>query len=343
MLHFYPAMRSKTVVVSLTLLVHYITALPAGPGYWPNGTYSPTSDFQTAAAYSLIDTYDASNWLNKFDVQAIADPTHGFVEYVNAQQAQQLGLLKTQGKQLYMGVDSTSFLNPQGPGRKSVRVQSKTAYNRALVIADFAHVPGSACGSWPAFWMVGPNWPNQGEIDIYEGVHQNTYNQATLHTSPGCTPTVGAGGETGHRASNVDCGAGGGYNGCGVQSSAATSYGTAFNANGGGVYATLWTSSGIKVWYFASRNVPANIRSGNPNPGNWGAPMASFAGCDFDAKFRDLNIVFDISFCGDWAGGVWGQTACSQINPSCNAYVASQPQSFGDSYWLVNSVKVYSV
>lgn len=180
-------------------------------------------------------------------------------------------------------------------------------------------------------WMVGPNWPNQGEIDIYEGVHLNTYNQATLHTSPGCVPSVGPGGETGRRVANADCGAGGGFDGCGVSSNNPTSYGTAFNANGGGVYAALWTNSGIKVWYFASRDVPANIRSGNPDPSSWGTPIANFGpGCDYGAKFRDLNIVFDITFCGDWAGGVWGQTSCAQVNPSCNAYVASQPQSFAD-------------
>ncbi|KAG9200781.1 hypothetical protein G6514_006637 [Epicoccum nigrum] len=322
-----------------------VTAIPAGPGYWHNGTSSEVvgGDFN-AAAYGLIDTYDGTNWLNMFDVQAISDPTHGFVEYVNAQQAQQLGLLKTQGSQVYMGVDTTSILNPSGSGRKSVRVQSKRAYNQALVIADFAHVPGSNCGSWPAFWMVGPNWPNQGEIDIYEGVHLNTYDQVTLHSSAGCVPSVGTGGETGRRVAGADCGAGGGFNGCGVQSNSPTSYGTAFNANGGGVYATLWTNSGIKVWYFASRDVPANIRSGNPDPSSWGTPTANFGpGCDYASKFKSLNIVFDITFCGDWAGGVWGSTSCAQINPSCNAYVASQPQSFGDSYWLINSVKVYSV
>lgn len=139
--------------------------------------------------------------------------------------------------------------------------------------------------------MVGPNWPNQGEIDIYEGVNVNTYDQITLHSSPGCTPTIGSGGETGSRISNTDCGAGGGYNGCGILSNSATSYGTAFNANGGGVYASLWTSSGIKVWYFASSNVPSNIRSGNPDPSTWGTPTANFGGCDFDSKFKDLNIV----------------------------------------------------
>lgn len=180
-------------------------------------------------------------------------------------------------------------------------------------------------------WMVGPNWPNQGEIDIYEGVHLNTYDQVTLHSSAGCVPSVGSGGETGKRVAGADCGAGGGFNGCGVQSTSPTSYGTAFNANGGGVYATLWTNSGIKVWYFASRDVPANIRNGNPDPSSWGTPTANFGpGCDYASKFKSLNIVFDITFCGDWAGGVWGSTSCAQINPSCNAYVASQPQSFGD-------------
>ena len=58
------------------------------------------------------------------------------------------------------------------------------------------------CGTWPAgillfhvlfsinwllVWLVGPNWPNGGEVDIIEGVNVNVVNQATLHTSSGCT------------------------------------------------------------------------------------------------------------------------------------------------------------
>jgi hypothetical protein len=213
--------------------------------------------------------------------------------------------------------------------------------------------------------MVGPNWPNRGEIDIIEGVNLNTYNQVTLHSSPGCVPSVGPGGQTGRNIGNADCGAGGGFVGCGRESNSATSYGTAFNANGGGVYATLWTSDAIKVWYFAARDVPGNIRNQNPDPNSWGPPIANFAGCNFDEKFNSMNIVsldpmhpyegvykfqadaigqiFDITFCGDWAGAVWGSSGCAGANPSCNAYVASQPQSFGDTYWTVNSLKVYSV
>lgn len=150
--------------------------------------------------------------------------------------------------------------------------------------------------------MVGPNWPNQGELDILEGVHLNSHNHMTLHTSPGCNVHVGSGGQSGRSVGNTDCGAGGGFVGCGVESNSPTSYGTPFNANGGGVYATLWTGSGIKVWYFASRDVPGNIRNGNPDPNSWGQPQANFAGCDFNSKFRDMRIVSSISFCSGEEG-----------------------------------------
>jgi hypothetical protein len=70
-------MSLKTFFVSITLLWRCATALPAGPGSWPNGTsfVHPTPEVHTAAAYNLIDTYDSSNWLSKFDVQDISDPT----------------------------------------------------------------------------------------------------------------------------------------------------------------------------------------------------------------------------------------------------------------------------
>ena len=69
-------MSFRTRFFSIPLLWRCTTALPA-LGSWPNGTSSarPTYDIHTAAAYSLIDTYDSSNWLNRFDVQDISDPT----------------------------------------------------------------------------------------------------------------------------------------------------------------------------------------------------------------------------------------------------------------------------
>ena len=65
-------MSLKTVILSISFLWRCTTAFPAGPGFWPNGTSVSTSGVHTSAAYSLIDTYDASNWLSKFNVQNVS-------------------------------------------------------------------------------------------------------------------------------------------------------------------------------------------------------------------------------------------------------------------------------
>ena len=41
--------------------------------------------------------------------------------------------------------------------------------------------------TWPAVWEVGDDWPNQGEVDILEGVNDQGPDQATLHTAAGCS------------------------------------------------------------------------------------------------------------------------------------------------------------
>lgn len=70
-------MSLKSLFVSAPLLWRGVTALPAGPGSWTHGnsTIVSSSDFSAAAAYNLIDTYDASNWASKFNFEDIADPT----------------------------------------------------------------------------------------------------------------------------------------------------------------------------------------------------------------------------------------------------------------------------
>jgi hypothetical protein len=73
-LHNLVAMSFKSLITSLPFLWNCASALPAGPGFWENGTSSPvhsSSGVHTSAAYNLIDTYDTSNWLSKFDVQDV--------------------------------------------------------------------------------------------------------------------------------------------------------------------------------------------------------------------------------------------------------------------------------
>ncbi|CAG7949109.1 unnamed protein product [Penicillium nalgiovense] len=295
----------------------------------------------SSGAYTLRDDYGASDsFFDKFNFFTDTDPTNGFVSYVDRSTASRNGLINT-GNGVYIGVDHSNTATR--PGRQSVRLESTATYKHGLVILDLAHMPSSTCGTWPAFWMLGPNWPNNGEIDIIEGVNEQTQNHVALHTSNGCT--INNGGFTGNlEAPNCYVQAPGqsANSGCVIQDGSTQSYGTGFNNVGGGVYATEWTGSAISVWFFPSYAVPADISSGNPNPAAWGTPSARFAGdCNIDSKFNDLQIVFDITFCGDWAGSVWGSSSCASRARSCIDYVQNNPTAFQESYWRVRSLKVY--
>ena len=121
------------------------------------------------AAYQLVDNYSPSKFASMFDFITYDDPSHGYVNYVNQSTAESLGILKQQNGKLYMGADHTNVAS--GRGRNSIRVSSKAVYNHGLFILDMDHIPDNQCGTWPAFWTFGPNWPNSGEIDIIEGLH----------------------------------------------------------------------------------------------------------------------------------------------------------------------------
>lgn len=200
----------------------------------------------------------------------------------------------------------------------------------------------------PAFWAVGPNWPNQGEIDIIEGVNDQSNNDMTLHTGPGCSISSGGGNNAAYTGSltSTSCVSGAGNNqGCQIQDTSSNSYGSAFNSNGGGVYAMDWTSSGIDMYFFPRGSVPNDVLSSSPDPATWGAPVAAFAGsaCDFSTSFTNQQLVFDTTFCGDWAGQVWaGSTCASQTGAAtCEDFVANNPGAFKEAYWSINALKVY--
>ncbi|PVH88102.1 glycoside hydrolase family 16 protein [Cadophora sp. DSE1049] len=292
------------------------------------------------AAYVIEDTYDTTNFFSEFDFFAEQDPTEGFVKYSTATTANISSLAGYVSSSVFLGVDH-STVNPPS-GRSSVRVSSKKAYTHGLIVADIAHMPDSTCGNWPAFWTVGAEWPANGEIDILEGVNDDTTNHITLHTSPGCKLNS-TGALPSSTLSTSDCNAGNAGEGCSLTTTNKQNYGTGFNAIGGGIYAMEWTSSAIKVFFFARNAIPADITSGNPDPTTWGTPIGSFSGtgCSIDSHFKNHKIVINNTFCGKWAGQVWNQSSCSKLAPTCEAYVAAYPKAFTQAYWLINSVKVY--
>ncbi|OAA67501.1 Concanavalin A-like lectin/glucanase [Cordyceps fumosorosea ARSEF 2679] len=292
------------------------------------------------ATYNLDTVFDASNFFQEFTHFNQPDPTQGFVEYVDLPTAQNAGLSAIrQDGTIYMGVDTTTYNPPNG--RRSVRVESQKTFTKGLFIADIAHMPSNTCGVWPAFWTFGPNWPVSGEIDIIEGVNTQTENSITLHTKNKCQ-MLGHSTLASTFVVSEECNA---LTGCGQQSGDNQNYGDGFNAIGGGVYAMEWTDARIAIWFFPRHSIPNDITSGNPAPSGWGQPSGSFSPgqtCDITSAFKDHKIVFDTTFCGNWAGEVWASNAeCSAHGPSCKDYVASNPKDFAEAYWSINSVKVY--
>jgi len=122
---------SNSLSLGLLGLVGTSTAL------WTNstGTYQRFA----AASYNLVDTYNSNNFFNSFNFFTGSDPTHGFVSYQSQGAAASQGLINSNNGQVYMGVDHTTY-NPPSPGRASVRIESKKAYNHGLFIADIAHM-----------------------------------------------------------------------------------------------------------------------------------------------------------------------------------------------------------
>ncbi|KAI5210450.1 endo-1,3(4)-beta-glucanase [Aureobasidium subglaciale] len=279
-----------------------------------------------------------------FDFFTAPDPTHGFVQYIDQGTAWSTGLIRNDNGKIYVGVDHT---NIQPNGRPSIRLSSKNVYNSgSLVILDLDHMPGNSCGSWPAYWMVGPSWPNGGEIDIIEGVNTQNHNAMTLHTADGCS-IHDNGNFTGSLYSD-DCyvNAADQTNnlGCQISTSQYNTYGDGFNNVGGGVYAMEWTDEAISIWFFQRGTIPANIQNGHPSPDStWGTPLSQFTGCcDIPEFFSDNQIVFDVTFCGDWAGSVWSSdSTCSALSGSCTDYVANNPSAFSNAYWSINSLQVF--
>jgi len=294
---------------------------------------------QLAQAYRLVQNYEGNNFFSGFDFWNQGDPTHGYVQYVDENTAQQRGYIAVDSNGTVL-IRSDDKSVASGSGRGSVRISSKAVFNQnTLFIFDYNHQP-FGCGTWPAVWLCGPNWPNGGEIDIVEGVNNNQKNQMTLHTGDGCSMSGVPRSQTGSPG-QTNCNVyATGNSGCGVVDASTQSYGQGFNNIRGGVYAVDWTSSYIRIWFWPRNNIPKDISSGNPNPGGWGTPSADFplGGNCPPSHFSNMQIIVDNTFCGDWAGAVFQSQGCGN---NCQSFVQNNPGQFHESFWSINSFKVY--
>ncbi|KAF3768581.1 family 16 glycoside hydrolase [Cryphonectria parasitica EP155] len=304
----------------------------------------------TALNYTLADTYEGEDFFSLFDYYTDTDPSGGTVTYVDSETASSLNLTYASSSSAVLRVDTSdaddssssdsSNRRDTTTARSSVRVTSKTTYDKGLFIFDVKHSP-VGCGTWPALWLTDPdNWPAHGEIDAMEAVNMGTTgNQMTLHTKSSCEMDHKR--EMNGTALYDNC-----YwdandeAGCGVQADTAT-FGAAYNDNGGGVTAVEWRSEGIRVWQFARGSIPSDIDAGSPDPSTWGTATADFpdTGCDIDTHFQNQSIIINIDFCGSWAGGDDYTSAGCPSN--CTDFVANNPSNFTDAYWEFGSFQVY--
>ncbi|KAF2738324.1 hypothetical protein EJ04DRAFT_588071 [Polyplosphaeria fusca] len=321
----------------------------------------PASTLNNTTPYTLKTDLSGPNFFTHFTLFSSPDPTHGFVQYQPLSAAAPSSLIGHLDNHVFLGVDYTS---PTPHGRPSVRAESSLSFNHGLLVADILHMPNNTCGVWPAFWMLGgakngEEWPLAGEIDILEGVNAYDSNAVTLHTSAGCvvdnatsapnTQYAGAKQLGVLATSNCDVNAQGqGKNvGCSIHAPAPSvlpTYGAPFNAAGGGVYAMQRTPCSISVWFLPSNTTSSLDLTTSPDPSTWGLPLARFSGpgCDFDERFRDMKIIFNTAFCGEWAGAEeeWGRECRASTGyETCEEWVGGRPEAFVEAYWEIGGLR----
>jgi hypothetical protein len=285
-------------------------------------------------------------FFNHFNFFTDADPTQGFVQYVDLATANTSGLIGTISANnpldgaVYIGVDHTT----KTANRPSVRLESNATFGMHLTVADVLHMP-SVCGVWPALWELGPNpWPVNGEIDIIESVHNSTANKMSLHTKDELKISNMSQYMTG-QFQRDNCAADEENIGCTVlDQDASNSAGRNFNDALGGVFASEFSDSGVLIWFFPRDKIPEDIKRGVPNPAGWGKPNGMFmtdGQTDWDHYFKDLKVIINTTFCGVWAGKVWAQSDCAHLASTCEEYVENNPQAFVDAYWAIRGLVVY--
>ncbi|KAF8761579.1 glycoside hydrolase family 16 protein [Rhizoctonia solani] len=314
----------------------------SAPSSSPSSSSSPTStSTSTSTATSSATTpsstwrlqqrMEGSNFFDQWDFWSASDPTNGAVDYQSRENAQNAGLIEiTSEGHAIMRIENTTQVTGN---RRSVRISSKYIMNGGLAILDAVHMP-HGCGTWPAWWTTDvPNWPHNGEIDIVEGVNGYVRNQASLHTAVGCTISNDYG-STGTLAASTNCAAEEtGNMGCGQLSTQSNSLRQTFQRQWGGVYALLWQSTGVSVYFFPRNAIPSDITSEAPQPSTWGTPSGNWP---------STPVTPQRSWTAAGAGGQTESCSASTGVSNCLDYIRNNGAAFTDAYWEVKSVKVYT-
>eukprot|EP00978_Attheya_sp_CCMP212_P002690 scaffold5493_cov52-Attheya_sp.AAC.10 len=281
--------------------------------------------------YRLLECQEGEDFFRYYDFFDGADSegSAGYNSYVSKDRALELGLANVTREKIVQGTNTTtsseeaadfiylkSEATKEGP-RESLRLEGNRRYNRGLFIVDLAHMP-AGCGVWPAFWLTDEaNWPNNGEVDIVEGVNYQSVVKTALHTSESCSmyAHVPRNNWTGKwdNATGIPDSFTGDLNfnnkveadncwvmaphqwanqGCVAISTENGTLGVPLNKKGGGVFILEWDPAAgyIRSWVFtANKGIPLNLERSmrtakngrnvavTPDPTQWGLPYAHFA------------------------------------------------------------------
>jgi hypothetical protein len=292
--------------------------------------------------YELTHNWTGNTFFDAFWFQKIPDPTEGFVDYASKEEAIEKKLIYMLNNEVIIKADNSSIT---WSGRPSIRIMSKEVFNQgSMIVYDSNHIP-TGCGTWPAVWTVGDNWPMDGEIDIMEQVHESNKNLLTLHSGKGCdTSRFDRKRLQTASVKGNNCNERNGHVGCQSEMVKSNTFGSGFNKNRGGVYVTDWQKEGIKIWFFPRNNIPKDLVQNKPNPSSWGKPSMNFPFGTFCTSdhFKDHRIIINLTFCGGWAGAVWNQACAAKTKfEKCHEYVRENPSNFDEAYFSINSIRIF--
>eukprot|EP00529_Nitzschia_sp_RCC80_P023673 CAMPEP_0113514240 /NCGR_PEP_ID=MMETSP0014_2-20120614/40296_1 /TAXON_ID=2857 /ORGANISM="Nitzschia sp." /LENGTH=464 /DNA_ID=CAMNT_0000410709 /DNA_START=192 /DNA_END=1586 /DNA_ORIENTATION=- /assembly_acc=CAM_ASM_000159 len=280
--------------------------------------------------YQLVERQVGHEFFDYYDFRDGPDSisSAGYQTYVGRKRAEEIGIMNVtktdqpdgHGYQEFVYMSSTPGVGPRDEHgsrlREAVRLEGKRRFHRGLFILDVEHMPAGE-GVWPAFWTTDEeSWPNNGEIDIVEGINNQDVVKTALHTSEDCdmyahVPRYAWSGEWDSATGIPDTFTGElNYNnkveadncwvmaphqwanqGCVAVSQENGTIGAAMNDIGGGVYVLEWdpTAGYIRSWVFKNGKVPKNLQQSItsvqrgdeeavPDPSTWEvAPYAYFA------------------------------------------------------------------